>query len=100
MWQLSANIHRNDVPQLDRVEQIAEWMELSGLQSAQVEPIESRRKDGRGHRAQGGINAAVRDLGIERNEAQRSTKIAGLDDAAKQAARDGLLLSRRQARSI
>jgi hypothetical protein len=37
---------------------------------------------------EGGINAASRDLGIERKEAQRAVKIAGLSDEAKQAARD------------
>ena len=84
------------MPQLDRAEQIAEWMELAGLKVAQLEPPPRGGKQPRDQ----GINAAVRDLGIERTEAQRSTKIAGLDDAAKQAARDGLLLSRRQARSI
>ena len=47
-----------------------------------------------GGRPDRGINAAVRDLGIDRTEAQRSTKIAGLDDTATQAARDcGCLIS-------
>jgi hypothetical protein len=34
----------------------------------------------------GGINAATRELGIDRTEAQRSTKIDGLTAEAKQAA--------------
>ena len=42
-------------------------------------------KGGRGHT--GGINAAVRELGIKRTEAQRSVKIAGLAPEAKAEAR-------------
>ena len=57
MWQLSANIHRNDVPQLDRAEQIAEWMELSGLK-AQLEPLPHKRG-----RPDQGINAAFLEPG-------------------------------------
>ncbi|MBS0641340.1 MAG: hypothetical protein JSS43_15810 [Proteobacteria bacterium] len=42
---------------------------------------------GRGQ-PKGGINAAVRELGIDRTEAQRAVKIASLSDEAKAAARD------------
>jgi hypothetical protein len=51
-----------------------EWIRLTEekVQTAQVAPNESKRADGRGHRPQGGINAAVRELRIDRTEAQRA----------------------------
>lgn len=61
---------------------------MTGDQSAQHAPIESKRADGRGHRGESGINAATRELGIDRTEAQRAVKIDSLTDEAKQAARD------------
>jgi ParB family chromosome partitioning protein len=60
-------------------------------QRAQLAPIEerkSKRSDGKGHRPEGGINAATRDLGIERTEAQRSIKIDAIAPEARQAAID------------
>lgn len=95
MWAIAENLHRAELNALQRAEQIARWIELeekwrasSKVQSARVAPIESKREDGRGHRPEGGINAASRELGIERTEAQRSVKIAGLSDEAKIAARE------------
>ncbi len=55
---------------------------------AQVEPVKSRRADGRGGSVGDGINAAVRELGIERNEAQRAVKIDRITPEAKEAARE------------
>ncbi len=52
---------------------------------AQLAPLDKPHDRGRANQ---GINAAVRDLGIDRTEAQRSVKIAGLPDEAKEAARD------------
>lgn len=48
-------------------------------QSVQLAPIESKREDGRGHRAEGGINAAARELGIEATAAKRATKVAAIN---------------------
>ena len=62
-------------------------MRLTGDQSAQLAPVESKRSDGRGHRHEGGINAATRELGIDRTEAQRAVKIDGLTEGAKQPSR-------------
>jgi hypothetical protein len=82
-----------DFTTLQRNEQIAEWIRLTEAQaaeerqSAQLAPIESRRADGKGHRRAAGINAASRELGIERTEAQRAIKIDGIAPAAKEAAR-------------
>jgi len=68
----------------ERAEHIAEWVKLTGEKQAQVAPVSTRgRTEGRGN--QGGINAAVRDLGIDRTEAQRAVKIASLAPEAKEA---------------
>ncbi len=43
---------------------------------------------GIGHRPEGGINKASRELGVERNDAHRAVKVAGLSSEAKDAARE------------
>ena len=71
----------------ERAEHIAEWVRLTEGRTnkpAQVAPVSP--KGGRGH--EGGINAAVRDLGIERTQAQRAVKIANITPEAKDAARE------------
>lgn len=71
----------------ERADHIAEWVRLTAEKEkpAQVAPGLSSKA---GHqRQQGGINAAVRDLGIDRTEAQRAVKIASLAPEAKEAAR-------------
>jgi hypothetical protein len=72
----------------ERSEHIAEWVRITGEKQspAQDAPVKSRRADGRGGSVGVGINAAVRDLGIDRTEAQRSVKIASLAPEAKEAA--------------
>lgn len=52
---------------------------------AQLAPLDAPHARGRESK---GINAASRDLGIDRTEAQRSVKVASLTPEAKQAAID------------
>lgn len=90
LWEIAENLHRAELTVTERAEHIAEWVRLTEerqIQSAQLGPIENKRLDGRGHRAESGINAAARELGIERHEAQRAAKIAGLAPEAKAEAR-------------
>jgi ParB-like chromosome segregation protein Spo0J len=86
-WEIAENLHRADLTKLQRDKQIAEWIRLTGddLQSAQVEPVETKRADGRGHRRQSGVKAAARELGIDRNEAQRAVKVDKITPEAEQA---------------
>lgn len=86
--EIAENLHRAELTVQERAEQIAEWIALTDreTQSAQLAPIESSRSDGRGHRQQSGINAASRDLGIDRTEAQRAVKVASISADAKAAA--------------
>jgi ParB family transcriptional regulator, chromosome partitioning protein len=87
MWEISENLHRIELTPLEHDKHVAKWIELceqrGSVQKAQNAPIESKRDDGRGHRQEGGINAASRELGIERTDAQRAVKVASLSDEAQ-----------------
>lgn len=81
MWEIAENLHRADLTVLERDEHIAEWVRLAGKNddrvSVQLAPkLSSRGREGEG-RPEGGINAAARELGVERTAAQRATKVAG-----------------------
>jgi hypothetical protein len=64
---------------LERDENIAEWIRLTDGISAQVAPKSVGRPES-------GINAASRELGIERTNVQRAVKVDSLSDEAKAAA--------------
>ena len=66
MWEISENLHRAELTVTERAEHIAEWVKLTREKVAQVAP-----PGGRQPRDQG-IRSAVRELGIDRTEAQRS----------------------------
>jgi hypothetical protein len=87
LWEIAENLHRADLTVQERSEHIAEWVSLTGeKQPAQVAPVNKGGRTVDGKPNQGGINAAVRDLGIDRTEAQRSVRIASIAPEAKQAA--------------
>lgn len=93
MWEIAENLHRAELTALERSEHVSEWVRLADKkaskgQSAQVAPVESKRSDKKGHRKESGINAAARELNIERTEAQRAVKVAGLSEEAKEVARE------------
>lgn len=83
LWEISENLHRAELTPLEQSEHIAEWVRLTGKKGAQNEPPCGGRQP-----HDKGIKAAVRELGIERNEAQRAVKVDSLSPEAKQAARD------------
>jgi hypothetical protein len=64
MWEIAENLHRVELTAQKRSEQIADWINLQKetgekrRQSAQIEPIESKRADGRGARQAAGGEAA------------------------------------------
>jgi ParB family transcriptional regulator, chromosome partitioning protein len=90
MTEIAENLHRREIAALERSELQARWAGLVKVrQSAQLGQIESKRPDGKGHRAPGGLSAAARDLGISRQAAQRSITIAEkLAPEAKAVARE------------
>jgi ParB-like chromosome segregation protein Spo0J len=87
LWEISENLHRAELTALERSEHIAEWIRLTEereIQPAQVAPLEKSI----GYRSPplqktGGINAAARELNIDRTDAQRAVKIDSLAPEAK-----------------
>jgi hypothetical protein len=62
IWEISEVLHRQDLTALERSEHEDEWIGLTSEQRspAQVEPVKSRRKDGRGIRDAGFAHPAFR----------------------------------------
>ncbi|MGE0651701.1 MAG: hypothetical protein AB7P12_08120 [Alphaproteobacteria bacterium] len=79
MWEIAENLHRVDLTALERSEQVAEWVRLA----SEKQSSQSERK---GHRPKGGVNEAVRSLGVDRASAHRAVKVASLAPEAKRAA--------------
>jgi ParB-like chromosome segregation protein Spo0J len=98
LWEIAENLHRSELTKLERDDNIAEWIKITErLQSSQFAKNESRRDDGRGHKPEGGIAAAARDLGVDKDDAHRAVKVASLSDEAKDAARETGLDNNRSA---
>lgn len=81
LWEIAENLHRADLTKLQRDEQVDEWKKL-------VEERNSRQSVGKPGRPESGAALASRELGIDERDAQRASKVAGLTDEAKEAARE------------
>ncbi|MFZ3181356.1 MAG: hypothetical protein WA156_14370 [Methylocystis silviterrae] len=80
---------RAELTALERDEHVAEWIRLAERVSAQVAPkLSARGRSGEG-RPESGVRAAARDLGVDRDDARRATKVASLSDEAKRVAASG-----------
>ena len=95
LWEIAENLHRAELTVMERAEHIAEWVRLTEEKadevSAQVEPKLRQRGAGQGiggGRPESGINAATRDLGLDRTATQRAVKVASITPEAKEAARE------------
>ncbi len=94
MGEIAENLHRAELTTLERSEQIAEWIRLLGQAqtgedsgwTGKVAPSETVSKGGRGKK--GGVREAARGIGVDRNDAHRAMKVAGLSEEAKQTARE------------
>jgi hypothetical protein len=65
LWEIAENLHRADLTVAERAAHIAEWVRLTGENvKAQVAPLGKPHDPGRKNQ---GINAAVRELGIDRS---------------------------------
>src|SRR4051812_1893329 len=86
MWEIAENLHRADLSALERSEHIAEWDRLAAekqaLQAVQVEPLESRRADGRGHRRGGGGRGGAPGAGLFRAQHPGGQQGGALNPAA------------------
>jgi ParB-like chromosome segregation protein Spo0J len=98
LWEIAENLHRAELTKLQHDEQVAEWIKLTESKS-NASQVATHKKG----QQPGGINAAARELGIDKDAAHRAIKVAGLSDEAKAAAikhglddnRDALLEARR-----
>lgn len=84
MIEIAENLHRADLTALERAEQVAEWVRLAEERANQVLPQVVAKPQG--GRPQGGVRAAAREIGVNREEARRSEKIDSLAPEAKEAA--------------
>ncbi len=88
LWEIAENLDRSELTQLERKEHIAEWVRLTDeTQKGILSQVAKEIPKGRGQ-PEGGINAAARVLGVDKDEAYRSNKVAALAPEAKQVARD------------
>lgn len=93
LWEIAENLHRCELNPVERAEHIAEWVRLTEAKrdeavSAHDAPKLSARGRGGEGRPEGGINAASRELGIDRTTAQRAVKIAELPQETRDQARE------------
>jgi ParB/RepB/Spo0J family partition protein len=79
LWEIAENLHRAELTKLQHDEQVAEWIRLTDSNAAQLAPHKKGQQPG-------GINAAARELGVERTDAQRAVKVDSLSPEAKAAA--------------
>lgn len=84
MIEIAENLHRADLTALERAEQVAEWVRLAEERGREVSPQLVAKPHG--GRPQGGVRAAAREIGVNREEARRAEKIDSLAPEAKEAA--------------
>lgn len=95
-WEISENLHRAELSDLDRKLQIARWTELEILKRDEVSGHFAQKPQG--GRPEGGVSAASRELGIERTAVRRAVKIAGsLSGEAQDAIREAGLSNSQKA---
>ena len=84
MWEISENLHRAELPQVERDKLVAEWCRLVGRDEvlAQVAP---KVQNGR---PKGGEREAARQLGLDRDDVRRAAKVASITPEAQQAAHE------------
>lgn len=82
LWEIAENLHRAELTVQERADNIAEWVRLTG---EKLSGASCATKPGSGRHSEGGLRAAVRDLGIDRREAQRAQTIASIDPQVKAA---------------
>jgi ParB-like chromosome segregation protein Spo0J len=92
LWEISENLHRAELTVLERDEQVALWVKLN----SQKVLAQSEAKH-LGGRPEGGVRAAARELGLDKEDARRAVKVAGLSEEAKEAARTAGLDDNRSA---
>ena len=100
LWEISENLHRAELSALERAEQVNEWLKLTESKPKELSNQVGSKvaNDGtRRARPEGGKRAGAREIGVNREAADRAGKIAAISPEAKEAAREaGLARLRRQ----
>lgn len=87
LWEIAENLHRAELSTLERDEQVAEWIKLT--EEEQNKPAQLAQVSAKGGRGkEGGLSAASRELGIDRDDARRAVRVASLSEEAKATAKD------------
>ena len=92
-WEISENLHRADLTALERDNHVAEWIKLTEAKEVSAQPV-SKPKGGR---PEGGVKAAARELGVNREDARRAVKVSSLSPEAQEIAREAGLDDNRTA---
>jgi hypothetical protein len=92
LWEIAENLHRAELTKLERDENIAEWIKIT--EKIHASQLATHQKAGQ---QPGGINAASRELGIDRDDAHRAVKISKITEDAKEALRETDLDNNRKA---
>ena len=91
MMEIAENLDRAELTALERDEHIAEWIWLADGVAGATCASNDLRSDGRRKGPQhqeSGVRAAARELGIDRDDARRATKVASLSPEAKAVAKE------------
>jgi hypothetical protein len=70
-WEIAENLHRAELSKLERDDLVAEWVKLAESDASQSETHQKRARQ-----QPGGINAAARELGIDKDDAYRAVDVA------------------------
>lgn len=81
LWEISENLHRADLSELERANQINEWRKLTKNQDGQLARPGGRQPQDRG------IKRTAKALRLSREKVRRSARIAELPDSVKAAAK-------------
>ena len=92
MWEISENLHRAELPQMERDKLVAEWERLTGKEVSRQVAAKPH-----GGRPQGGIRDTARQLGLDERDVRRAIKVASITPEAQQAAHEVGLADNRSA---
>ena len=85
MWEISENLHRAELPQVERDKLVAEWCRLVGKED-KPRQLDEVSRGGRGNK--GGEREAARQLGLSQPDVHRAIKVASLSPEAQQVAHE------------
>jgi hypothetical protein len=84
MWEISKNLQRAELTKLERSDQVAEWVKLCDEEPEKVSSQVEIKPEGGS--PEEGERTAARELGLDKEEINRSVKIASITPEAKEAA--------------